>query len=443
MNRIFTILIISSFIGVGCQQDDDLGISSKAFYKIYGGAYQEEGMDLLETEDGGFIIVGYTTSLSNGNNKDLFIVKTNEYGMAEWTRILLDTGAYDDEAIRVVRTLEDTENYLIIGTTAINKRDSTQSDIYVCKISVDNTLLWEKSYDTFVLTDGEPITKKPDFGVDIQLRLDGNYVILGNSEFDDGTEIIAFLINQQGDRIDDMFTVGLKSDGSGQVNDVITSVINNQNPLVSASGLIVGSTDARQATGEFDNVYLLYYSDNLTNISESVLDASYNQRADDVTWALGGGYMALSTFNYDNSGFGNIQLLRVDENNLRIQQDSMSLIAKHLQFTDRDNQVTRGKAITRINNRYIIAAEHKESLAADSDILLLEIETNTNSAINNFEYKVNWSQFYGGDNTDRINSIIVTRDGGIAFTGMLSFFDTDQVTKMILVKTNEKGKIIP
>lgn len=439
MSKYLFILIIL----LSACQIEDLEPSNKAFYKIYGGENQEEGMDLLETDDGGFLVVGYTTSKNNGENKDVFIVKTNEFGVADWTRILLDTGAYDDQAVRVVRTLEDTENYLVIGSTAINQTDSTKSDIYVCKISVDNTLFWEKSYDTNVLTGATPITKRADFGVDIQLRLDGNYVVVGNSEFDDGKEIISFIINPEGDRIDDMFTFGLESDGDGEVNDVVNRVINNQNPLVSASGLIVGSSDVTQTSGDFDNVYVLYYSDNLTNISEFIFSASYDQRADDVTWALGGGYFALSTFNYDNSGFGNIQLLRVDGTNLRIRQDSISLIPRHLQYTNKSNQVTRGRALTRINNRYIIAAEYKESNTADSDILLLEVETNNNSATNELEYKVNWSQFYGGDNTDRINSVIVTRSGNIAFTGMLSFFDDDRVTKMILVKTDKNGKIVP
>lgn len=430
MNRTISILIVFTLL-VACQRED-VEPSSNAFYKIFGGDYQEEGLDLLETEDGGFIIVGYTTSKSGGEEKDVYIVKTNEYGVAEWTRILLDNNQRDDEATRVIRTLEDNENYLIVGTTAIDYPDSTRSDIYICKISAEGSVFWENTYDTNVLTEGQTITNKADFGVDIQLRLDGSFVVVGNSMFDDGFEIISFITNQDGQRIDDMFTFGLESEGIGEVNDIVYKVINNQNPLVSASGLIVGSSDASPSGSiKLDNVYVLYYSENLTNISESVLTGSTNQRGEDVVWSLDGGYMVLSTYNYDNQGFGDMQLLKVNDNNLNFQTPVN--ISNELN-TGIADEVTRGRAIARGNGRYVIAGEYKERANADSDILLMETDAAGN---------VNWTQFYGGDNTDRINSVIITRSGDIAFTGMLSFFDTDQVTKMILVKTNENGEIVP
>jgi len=426
----YLFLLLSVAFLMSCQTET-LEPSSNAFFKIYGGQYQEEGIDLLETDDGGFIIVGYTTSLSKGDYKDIYIVKTNEFGLAEWTEILLADNQLNDEAVSIKRTFESTENYVIIGTTGIDKSDSIQSNIFACKVSVDGNVLWENSYDTFVRDGQDTIINKKDIGIDVQMKLDGEMVIVGNTLLSDGYEMIAFKLNANGDRIDDMFTFGLESELDGVVNDISNRVINNQNPLISASGLILGSTNASlSGNDEGDNVYMLYYSDNLTNINEFTFGGPGNQRADDVAWSLDGGYMVLTTNNYNESGFGNINLVRVDDN---LDAETTLINGNDLNFGVSE-EVTRGRAITRSNSRYVLAAEYKERPNADSDILLMETDQ---------AGQIKWFQFYGGDNSDKINSVVLTESGHIAFTGMLSFVDSDQVTKMILVKTDPSGKIIP
>ena len=426
----YLLLLLSLGFLMNCQTEN-LEPSSNAFFKIYGGQYQEEGIDLLETDDGGFIIVGYTTSLSKGEYKDIFVVKTNEFGLAEWTKILLSNNGLNDEAVSIKRTFESGENYVVVGTSGINKTDSIQSDIFACKISVDGNVFWENTYDTFIRNESDTIKNRADFGIDVQLRLDGEMVIVGNSLLNDGYEIIAFKVNANGDRIDDMFTFGLESELGGVVNDISNRVINNENPLISASGLILGSTNASlSGNDEGDNVYMLYYSDNLTNINEFTFGGPGNQRADDVAWSLDGGYMVLTTNDYNESGFGNINLIKVNDN---LETQSTLINGNDLNFGVNE-EVTRGRSIIRSNSRYILAAEYKERPNADSDILLMETDQ---------AGQVKWFQFYGGDNSDKINSVILTQNGSIAFTGMLSFVDSDQVTKMILVKTDPNGKIIP
>jgi len=426
----YLLLLLSLGFLMNCQTEN-LEPSSNAFFKIYGGQYQEEGIDLLETDDGGFIIVGYTTSLSKGEYKDIFVVKTNEFGLAEWTKILLSNNGLNDEAVSIKRTFESGENYVVVGTSGINKTDSIQSNIFACKISVDGNVFWENTYDTFIRNESDTIKNRADFGIDVQLRLDGEMVIVGNSLLNDGYEIIAFKVNANGDRIDDMFTFGLESELGGVVNDISNRVINNENPLVSASGLILGSTNASlSGNDEGDNVYMLYYSDNLTNINEFTFGGPGNQRADDVAWSLDGGYMVLTTNDYNESGFGNINLIKVNDN---LETQSTLINGNDLNFGVNE-EVTRGRSIIRSNSRYILAAEYKERPNADSDILLMETDQ---------AGQVKWFQFYGGDNSDKINSVILTQNGSIAFTGMLSFVDSDQVTKMILVKTDPNGKIIP
>ena len=58
--------------------------------KTYGGPQEEMGYSLELTQDGGFIIVGFTDSYGAGN-KDVFIVRTDSNGDSLWTRTFGDT----------------------------------------------------------------------------------------------------------------------------------------------------------------------------------------------------------------------------------------------------------------------------------------------------------------------------------------------------------------
>jgi hypothetical protein len=49
--------------------------------RTYGGNWQEEIYDIEETMDGGYAAVGYTYSFGAGNNPNIYLVKTNSYGL--------------------------------------------------------------------------------------------------------------------------------------------------------------------------------------------------------------------------------------------------------------------------------------------------------------------------------------------------------------------------
>ncbi|NIM92189.1 MAG: hypothetical protein GTO18_00530 [Anaerolineales bacterium] len=49
--------------------------------RTYGGERKDNGWDLLETEEGGFIVVGFTNSFGEGGG-DMYIIKVNQEGEA-------------------------------------------------------------------------------------------------------------------------------------------------------------------------------------------------------------------------------------------------------------------------------------------------------------------------------------------------------------------------
>ena len=55
------------------------------FNTTYGGTYNEDGRWMEQTADSGFIMVGGTTTYSNGQT-DIWLVKTDAYGNQQWQK---------------------------------------------------------------------------------------------------------------------------------------------------------------------------------------------------------------------------------------------------------------------------------------------------------------------------------------------------------------------
>jgi hypothetical protein len=61
--------------------------------KTYGGTDGDSGRSLLVTSDGGYAIAGHTVSFGAGNT-DVWLIKTDEFGNLEWNRTYGDGAAY-------------------------------------------------------------------------------------------------------------------------------------------------------------------------------------------------------------------------------------------------------------------------------------------------------------------------------------------------------------
>lgn len=149
--------------------------------KYYGGNLSEVPYDVVQTTDGGYIMVGSSDSIdvdiSNNNGLDDFwIVKINATGTLVWEKSFGGTGI--DEAHSIVASNDG--NYMIVGETrsddgnvSLNKGGA---DVWLIKIDGSGNLLWEKTYG------GSSF----DVGRSIKKTQDGNYVIVGSTRSQDG-----------------------------------------------------------------------------------------------------------------------------------------------------------------------------------------------------------------------------------------------------------------
>lgn len=100
--------------------------------KTFGGVGGEEGYSVKQTNDGGFVISGYTDSYGAGED-DLWLIRTNENGHKLWTKTL---GGINDESGSSV--LQSADNgYVVTGYT--KSFGAGESDVWLIKLEPDTT----------------------------------------------------------------------------------------------------------------------------------------------------------------------------------------------------------------------------------------------------------------------------------------------------------------
>jgi len=58
---------------------------NEEWYKIYGGTSYDKASDLIATSDGGYAILGSTSSYGKGNY-DIYLIKVDKRGKKEWSK---------------------------------------------------------------------------------------------------------------------------------------------------------------------------------------------------------------------------------------------------------------------------------------------------------------------------------------------------------------------
>lgn len=138
--------------------------------KTYDNTHDEREQSVLQTSDGGFITVGYTSHYDSiGFYIDAYVLKTDSAGTMQWAKTY--GGTNEDKANAIQATADG--GFIIAGTTqsfGLGAQNGYNA-FYVIKIDFNGNISWTKTYDTG--TWGEEATC-------VKQTSDGGYIVAGN-----------------------------------------------------------------------------------------------------------------------------------------------------------------------------------------------------------------------------------------------------------------------
>ena len=115
---------------------------NKEWEALYGGPEDEFVFGtgaLIQTSDGGYIFCAYGRSYGEGMT-DCYVVKTDASGDTEWEKTF--GGSEDDGALSVLQTQD--RGYIICGYT--KSMGAGDRDVYLVKTDKDGVKEWERTY---------------------------------------------------------------------------------------------------------------------------------------------------------------------------------------------------------------------------------------------------------------------------------------------------------
>jgi len=116
-------------------KSDSLG--NEMWSKSYGGDGEESCFSLIQLEDRGFVLGGYTSSFGSGNS-DMWLLRTDENGDSLWSR------TFGGEEFEACFSLTQISQDFIIMAGVTESYGSGESDAWVVKSNIDGDSLWSR-----------------------------------------------------------------------------------------------------------------------------------------------------------------------------------------------------------------------------------------------------------------------------------------------------------
>ncbi|MBD3232518.1 MAG: T9SS type A sorting domain-containing protein [candidate division Zixibacteria bacterium] len=133
--------------------------------KTYGGIDWDRAESIRQTDDGGYIMAGFTESYGGGG-RDFYLIKTDSEGNSLWSETY--GGVDRDEALSVQQTSDG--GYIVGGLT--ESYGAGAVDFYLIKTDSDGNTVWTKTYGG----------SDSDYGYSVRQTNDGGYIFAGYSE---------------------------------------------------------------------------------------------------------------------------------------------------------------------------------------------------------------------------------------------------------------------
>ena len=362
---------------------------TQKFQKVYGGYSYDQGNDLIQMADTGYLLL--CTSNSFSTSSDIYLLKVDKLGNYEWQHTY---GGNEIEGACKIKFTND-GNIVLAGHTSSFVNNSY--DFYLIKANMQGDTIWTKHYGGI----------EWDFANSMDTCADGGFIMAGKT-YDTGNQF------------SDMLIIKVDANGNeqwqkkiGGNNDDVANAI----ATVSDGYLICGST---KSIGSGSNdIYVIKLDINGNLIWERTFGDIYDDEGANA-YVESSGLLVISgktkLFNYPNNY--NTFLIKIRNDGSQywaFQNSSIGTVGNQINF-----------AIPGYNNGITSVGQFDLNLPGVNDVFIY-INDSSGSYLN--------SGTYGGSFEDVGKSVIKTLDYGYAVIGTSNSFGLG-LSNIYFIKTD-------
>jgi hypothetical protein len=351
-----------------------------SWWRTYGGSADDGGLDVQQTSDGGYVVVGYT---EGPGEHDVFIVKTDSAGDTLWTRTY--GGSYYNEARGIRQTVDG--GYIITGFAG--NPLTADYDLYLIKTDAHGDTLWTRRY-------GGP---HEDMGMCVRQTTDSGYIAVGHAELFGAVNYSVYLVrtDKNGDSLWTR-TYGGAGDDEGQTVDQTAD-----------GGFIVAGTSG--------STYLIRTTANGdTQWTRTYAGADFDEVGTELWPTLDGGYVLTG---FAASHGDDVCLIKTGASGDTVWTRAYG-----------GNNGDGGHAVQQTaDGGYIVAGTTRSFGAGFVDVYLVKTDTFGDTL---------WTRTYGGTSYDEGYAVQQAADGGYIIAGRTSSFGAGNYD-VYLIKTDSLG----
>lgn len=424
-----TMVVLSSCSSDDKEPDTNPGeeqeiIKTIEWTKTFGGSNEDNALSVVETTDGGYTIAGYTLSIDGditdktATDSDYWVLKLTKEGEIVWSKTYGGTG--DERAEKIIQTNDG--GYVVIGYSRSNDEDVTLNaglqDYWVVKLNGAGDIQWEKSFGFPGIDRAFSVVQTKDGGYFVTGFLD---VTASNGEGNDDKsknntkhgvgEFWGIKLDASGNKIWRRYFGGTNNDRS---YDVLQTEDNGF--------LMIGSSesidfDVTNSKGSYD-----FWAVKVNSEGTKIWQKSYGGSEIDVAYAIAssgdGKYVIIGDSRSNDGdisgakGNADLWMIQIDGNGTVLWQKSIG-----------GTQFDTGRGISKTQNKGFIITGNSRSNDMDlkenkgqSDILNVLIDN---------KGEVQWQSTAGGSLAEFGESCLETSDKKIIIVGSSESNDFD------------------
>lgn len=381
---------------VGCASPTDpdtprrrISEPSKYFLNTLNISEYDEGFDVAELPDGGFIFAGRTW-MAHTASIDVLLVRTDAEGVVLWKKTF--GGVYEDQAYSVEQTSDD--GFIIAGTTESYTNGFT--DIWLIKTDAQGTMLWNRSYGG----------TSYDYGLDVRECFNGGYIVAGQSQQPLSGGKYGMLL-----RTDELGNEIWNKLYGGRDGDIVASV-----DQLGDGGFVVAGATTSATTGS-SALWVFKTSPSGEIVWERTVSDSLSTVGTRLQALTDGSVAVIGYSMPPYVQTSNLLFVRLDQSG---DVTVNTILYENAFGTGIDETADGGFVVCGYTNPYS---------GDGADIVLSRVSR---------DGEVLWTRLIGGRRRDRAAAVVVTRDNGYMITGSTRSYGQGDLD-LLMLKTNDVG----